>query len=331
MNKNRAHTFDDRVIIICNMDNTINLKNISENEAWIILYLLLLDKDYYNNKQWDDFKEQLIYKNRFYSNHQIVQEIRNRSDLCKRVLKKDELFYRARKYNISDHRKQTIKYILKEIGKTKEEIEILMKEPEYLQELLLCPEIIEFANTNLENDKASVQLKAAWKKWKKNVRFKGYNRKDSAAPPANKASCGRVNPANISYLYLSEDKETPIYEMRPIIGQEISIAKIRLNKDVTIYDLTTNITGNTEGDDCSLFLTIGKMFSSPNDGNDLDYLPTQFLAEEIKRMGFEGLRFNSALHEGGVNVVLFNPEDCTVISSDIKIIKNISIKARPLE
>ena len=188
-----------------------------------------------------------------------------------------------------------------------------------------------FGDESNKNDKHISALKNAWKRWNKNVRFKGYNGKDSTAPPAKKTISGRANPVNIRYLYLCEDKETPIYEMRPIIGQKLSIAKFKLNRDVKIYDLTHNseISVSSESDDTSLFQSIGVMFSVPNDGQEAEYIPTQFLAEQIKRMGFDGLRFNSSLHSGGINVVLFNPDDCTAVSSDLVEVSDIKVTSRP--
>lgn len=42
--------------------------------------------------------------------------------------------------------------------------------------------------------------------------------------------------------------------------------------------------------------------------------------------GFDGLRFNSSLNTGGINVVLFNPDVCKAISSDLVEIKGIHIE-----
>ncbi len=42
-------------------------------------------------------------------------------------------------------------------------------------------------------------------------------------------------------------------------------------------------------------------------------------------MGFDGLRFNSSLYESGINLVLFNPEDCKAVSSDLVEVKSIKI------
>ena len=42
-------------------------------------------------------------------------------------------------------------------------------------------------------------------------------------------------------------------------------------------------------------------------------------------MGFDGLRFRSSLHKKGVNIVLFNPDDCNAISSDLIEVKEIDL------
>ena len=309
------------------MDHTdyTEASNFSE-DSWLYLLLVCLLIEYRNYELWDQFSQELIYNNRFHSDHPIIEEIRKRSEIATRFVKAGTFFYRARKYKSEDYRKNVVDYILKAIGKTKEEIDVIRNTmPTYLSELLVMPDL--FENKDGVADKKKEMLKDAWRKWKKNIRFKGYSSKDSTAPPADKTPSGRANPANIRYLYLCEDKETPIYEMRPIIGQLFSVAKFKLKRDVKIYDLTfkSDISPYDGLDDTSLFRSIGDMFSVPNDGNVTEYIPTQFLAEQIKRMGFDGLRFNSSLHSGGINIVLFNPDDCTAVSSDLVTVSDIKI------
>ena len=64
----------------------------------------------------------------------------------------------------------------------------------------------------------------------------------------------------------------------------------------------------------------------PNTGEVIQYLPTQYITEEIKKLGFEGLKFNSSLKQGGINVVLFDIDSCTALSSDIVKVESIEIK-----
>lgn len=42
-------------------------------------------------------------------------------------------------------------------------------------------------------------------------------------------------------------------------------------------------------------------------------------------MGFDGIRFRSSLNEGGVNIVLFNGENCKPFGSDLVSIRHISL------
>lgn len=129
------------------------------------------------------------------------------------------------------------------------------------------------------------ELVKAHKKWKRYVKYKGWNAEDSGAPPADLIGNGRASPDHIRYLYLSEDPVTPVYEVRPIIGDTVSVAKFRLQKQVRLYDLTLDI-HDIENDKVvelpRLYNTIGAMFSRPYNGDASKYLPTQYIAEEIK-------------------------------------------------
>lgn len=179
------------------------------------------------------------------------------------------------------------------------------------------------------DDGARSRLAKAQDKWRRKIKFKGWNKKESGAPPADRVGNGRANPDHIRYLYLSEDPITPVYEVRPIIGDTVSVAKFKLHKDVRLYDLTLNtIDDNNDGTAIlqRLYNTIGTRFSRPNNGDTSKYITTQYIAEEIKNMGFDGLRYRSSLNEGGYNVVLFNPNDCEAVSSELIEVKGIELK-----
>ena len=216
--------------------------------------------------------------------------------------------------------------MLKATGKTKEEqLAILSDGSAYFKELL-----VPLANY-LKNDKdqdytLAMEISDAYDRWVDNVRFKGYNAAESTAPKAELVTSGRANPDHIRYLYLCKDNLTPVYEVRPYIGQTVSVAKFKLTRDVKVYDLTKDIKeeqNNIQFE--SLFNSIGRMFSRPYTGEASKYIPTQYLAEEIKRMGFDGIRFKSSLNEGGVNLLLFDPEVCKAVSSDLVNVKSIKI------
>ena len=59
---------------------------------------------------------------------------------------------------------------------------------------------------------------------------------------------------------------------------------------------------------------------------ELEYIPTQLICEYCKRNNADGICFNSSLHSGGVNYVLFNPDDAKCTSVVSREIKSIQIK-----
>ena len=68
-------------------------------------------------------------------------------------------------------------------------------------------------------------------------------------------------------------------------------------------------------------------FSKPTNNSD-DYLPTQVIAEYIRSLGYDGIRFNSSLHYGGVNLTIFNYENCEAVSSQDFRVEEMKISER---
>lgn len=314
--------------IIFNMTDYSNMNGIGNNEWTFLLFMLFIEDARQKNEEWLQFEQGLIYKNRFSSNSPIVDELHKREKQATMILPRSKELYRARSFKRSSFDK-LVEYYMKEHGCSKEEIDTVLKEWTNEQKLMtLLPQLYsDIGPDYLNNNKETSALVNAQKKWKTRIRFKGYNAKDSTAPVPELIGNGRANPDHIRYLYLCEDNVTPIYEIRPIIGEQVSIAKFQLQRDVKLFDLTLNIQDNIQPgyEWPSLYNAIGAMFSKPYNGDASKYLPTQYLAEEIKKMGFDGLRFNSSLHKGGVNVVLFDPELCKATSSDLVDVKEINI------
>lgn len=153
---------------------------------------------------------------------------------------------------------------------------------------------------------------------------------DLDMPPADKASAGRVNPHGIPCLYLTEKPETTIYELRATFGDKISVGKFEVLKDLYIIDfnyrplLTNSIDNDSLKDDISEFLLkqqIGTDLSKPMrkyDNKEIEYVPTQYICEFIKILGADGIRYNSAVHHDGRNLVLFKSDKIKCISVDVK-------------
>lgn len=310
-----------------NNDMTNNLTN---DEWTFLIYLLLMEDQKQRSEIWEQFENDLTYKNRFSSDSLIVSELKKRAKQATTIIPKKTVFYRARSFKHSSFDK-LVRYYMKENGYSNKQITAALEDKSYSEKLVsILPILYGDVDADYPNlGKTANALFAAQRKWKRYVKFKGYSAADSGAPQADLVNNGRVNPDHIRYLYLCEDEITPVYEIRPIIGERVSVAKFSLQTDVKVYDLTLDIQDRMENSEYewpSLYNTIGIMFSRPYNGENRHYLPTQFLAEEIKRMGFDGLRFNSSLHKGGINVVLFNPDVCKAISSELRNISEIKIK-----
>jgi hypothetical protein len=60
--------------------------------------------------------------------------------------------------------------------------------------------------------------------------------KNMGAPPRHLATEGRLNSEGIPILYLANDRETAIAEVRPWIGAEVSLGRFRIGKRLVIAD-----------------------------------------------------------------------------------------------
>jgi hypothetical protein len=152
-------------------------------------------------------------------------------------------------------------------------------------------------------------------------------------PVPNKGAEGRANPKGISYLYLADDKNTSLAELRPNIGQRMSSAEFKVNRDLNIINCYSvskyynyaecvfNTPLTQEDITNAIWSMINDAFTKPVTNNDStsDYVPTQFLAELFKSEGFHGVCFKSGMGEG-CNFILFDLNDadfvgCTVMEA----------------
>jgi hypothetical protein len=148
---------------------------------------------------------------------------------------------------------------------------------------------------------------------------------DMGAPPAHLASPGRANPVGIPYLYLAFEVPTCIYESRVPNHGYVSIGTFRLNRTVEVLNLAKitppdlfsapDVDAVEELVRSVLFYrylaTLGQELSKPVRSSDgpTDYIPTQYLCELAKSMGFDGVQYASSVYPDGHNVVLFDV-DC---------------------
>ncbi|MFD2670306.1 RES family NAD+ phosphorylase [Marinicrinis sediminis] len=159
--------------------------------------------------------------------------------------------------------------------------------------------------------------------------FNGYDAEGSFVPKNNDfVSDGRANPAFIKYLYTAEDAYTALVEIRPYLNSLVSVSKIQVNENLRVADFTYDGFSKTNGIEEHLFYFIMSDFSKPSNSNRKDYIPTQYIAEYVKNLGFDGIRFNSSLHGRGRNVTIFNYDKCEAVDSKVYKINDLCFEAK---
>lgn len=165
----------------------------------------------------------------------------------------------------------------------------------------------------------------------------GFKIVDMKNPLPQKATAGRANPLGISYLYISNDVKTTLYEARVSLFDFVTVGTFRLKEDIKVINLRGDtydpIMLSEKGllEDFLIHLPfISKLeeeLSKPRRRSDkeLDYLPTQYLSEFIKSIGFDGVEFQSSLYPQGYNLAIFNAAKFECIKVEVFDIEKIEL------
>lgn len=164
---------------------------------------------------------------------------------------------------------------------------------------------------------------------------------DMGKPPEEKAPDGRANPKGISYFYGASDEITAISETRPYKSEIVYVASFKLNSKAKLIDLrnpreTISPFGREEGalslifTEISFLTHLSEALSIPvlPDKKDYEYLPTQYLCEQIKKIGYSGITFKSSLGDGD-NYVIF--DDTFLIGQSVEVYQNENIEIKPIK
>lgn len=156
----------------------------------------------------------------------------------------------------------------------------------------------------------------------------GYKRDEMGPPPIEKATSGRANSQGIRCLYLSNDQITTIHEIRARDFDYISIGQFRAKQELRIVDLSnlekispfSMDVFNAEwfSINMSILMKISGEIAKPlrRQDSDLDYLPSQYIADYIKSLGYDGICYRSTLKKTGVNYAIFDSKkfECVGVS-----------------
>lgn len=132
------------------------------------------------------------------------------------------------------------------------------------------------------------------------------------APPASKATAGRLNRAGVSFLYLASDLATAACEVRPHPTHQLSVGAYESLRNLRIANFTVAIDGfadnDTELDTFHFLHSTDRAMAMPVlPGDATRYMITQLIADVLRQLGYDGVRFASSVGAGD-NFCLFNPD-----------------------
>lgn len=146
---------------------------------------------------------------------------------------------------------------------------------------------------------------------------------EMGAPPYRLTSHGRANTVGIPYLYLGSKPETAVAEVRPNNDEKSCVAEF-LVKDLNVVDLCNprkRVSPFIQEDSDAISMLRADLPFLEQLGNELtrpvlpigaaiDYIPSQYLCEFIKKQNFDGVIYSSSVSDG-INLALFDQKKAT--------------------
>jgi hypothetical protein len=144
------------------------------------------------------------------------------------------------------------------------------------------------------------------------------NMDDLLPPPPSVATAGRANSKGISCLYLANDISTTLHEIRARDLDIITVGTFCLKKKIDLVDLSNleYISPFMSNDfdaewfaiNMGVLKKINEEIAKPlrRQDSEIDYLPTQYISDFVKSLGFDGIKYKSTLNPKGTNYAIFN-------------------------
>ena len=166
---------------------------------------------------------------------------------------------------------------------------------------------------------------------------------EMGAPPQRSATHGRANPAGIPYLYLASEPQTAVSETRPHTGDRACVAEFTIpaglklldlrhpRRSVSPFPLSDEDKMGQLRSDIAFLERLGEELTRPilPQGAMIDYVPSQYLCEFIKKCGWDGVIYRSSVSDG-INLALFKPAVATPRSVSPYLITGVAVDVRPV-
>lgn len=118
--------------------------------------------------------------------------------------------------------------------------------------------------------------------------------------------------------------------MRPFINDKVTIGKFKTKSRLSVVDLRRLVIGdpfryesnlNEVTDYIQFMHRLGRELSRSVSHReaDIEYLPTQYLSEFVKRQGYDGIVYGNSMlsDENEFNVVIFNDDKLECVSASL--------------
>jgi hypothetical protein len=145
-----------------------------------------------------------------------------------------------------------------------------------------------------------------WENWE--VAYLPYKGEEIGSAPY--PGDGRLNTKNEPVLYISSKPHTALAETRPEPGDYVSIGGFKVIRDLKILVFNQDIAHFSQNenrlDKYEAIYAYDQLISEPiTKANKKSYKITQGFADEIKKLGYDGVQYRSAVSDG-VNLCIFD-------------------------
>ncbi len=158
-------------------------------------------------------------------------------------------------------------------------------------------------------------------------------------PLPDAATEGRANPKGIPRLYLADNRNTAIAEVRPWIGSLVSVSYFKTLRPLRIVncrDDSNRLHIYLEGEpsaekrEAAIWSDIARAFRMPVQRTDdrAGYAPTQIIVERFQELDYDGVIYGSAFGPKGSNLVLFDVDAAEIVATELHEIEQIELKTR---
>lgn len=158
-------------------------------------------------------------------------------------------------------------------------------------------------------------------------------------PRPDAAYEGRANAKGIPRLYMADERDTAIAEVRPWIGSLVSVAYLKTTRNLAIVDCRADdgrIHVYFEGEpsiekrEAAVWAYVARAFREPvlRDDDRADYAPTQMIVELFQEQGYDGVIYPSAFGSSSSNLVLFDITAAEVVSCELHEVSGVTLHTK---